>query len=136
MYKQFFMSWFLKNFSWTWIWKATINIIEQLWIRYWRWIYLSIYHTYIHTNTDARARKHTHTHTHTMAQETGVQSQVESYKRLKQWYLIPPCLTLSIRRDVSRVKCSNPGKEMAIFGIANEKETLKKIINFTFLYMN
>ena len=23
----------------------------------------------------------------------GVQSQVESYQRLKKWYLMPPCLT-------------------------------------------
>ena len=45
-----------------------------------------------------------------MALETGVQSQVESYQRLKKWYLIPPCLTLSIIRYISRVKCSNPGK--------------------------
>ena len=27
-----------------------------------------------------------------------VQSQVESYQRLKKWHLIPPCLTLSIIR--------------------------------------
>ena len=33
-----------------------------------------------------------------MAWETAVQSQVESYQRLKKWYLIPPCLTLSITR--------------------------------------
>ena len=39
-----------------------------------------------------------------MARETGVQSQVESYQRLKKWYLIPPCLTLSIIRYVSRSK--------------------------------
>ena len=26
-----------------------------------------------------------------MARETEVQSQVESYQRLKKWYLIPPC---------------------------------------------
>ena len=31
-------------------------------------------------------------------------------KTLKKWYLIPPCLTLSIIRYVSRVKWSNPGK--------------------------
>ena len=31
-----------------------------------------------------------------MARETWVQSQVESYQRLKKWYLMPPCLTLSI----------------------------------------
>ena len=48
-----------------------------------------------------------------MAQETRVQSQVESYQRLKKWYLIPPCLTLNIIRYISRVKWSNPGKEVA-----------------------
>ena len=47
-----------------------------------------------------------------MARETGVQSQVESYQRLKKWYLIPPCLTLSIITYVSRIKWSNPGKEV------------------------
>ena len=31
-----------------------------------------------------------------MAQRTMVQSLVESYQRLKKWYLVPPCLTLSI----------------------------------------
>ena len=36
--------------------------------------------------------------------ETWVQSQVESYQRLKKWYLMPPCLTLSIIRYGSRVK--------------------------------
>ena len=39
-----------------------------------------------------------------MARESRVQSQVESYQRLKKWYFIPPCLTLSIIRYVSRVK--------------------------------
>ena len=44
---------------------------------------------------------------------TGVQSHVESYQRLLKWYLIPPCLTLSIIRYVSRIKWSNPGKGVA-----------------------
>ena len=48
-----------------------------------------------------------------MGQETGVQSQVESYRRLQKWYLIPPCLTLRIIRYVSRVKWNNPGKGVA-----------------------
>ena len=48
-----------------------------------------------------------------MARETSVQSQVESYQRLKKWYLLPPCLTLSIIRYGSRVKWSNPGKGVA-----------------------
>ena len=45
-----------------------------------------------------------------MVREIGVQSQVASYQRLEKWYLIPPCLTLSNIRYVSRVKWSNPGK--------------------------
>ena len=48
-----------------------------------------------------------------MAWETCVQSQVESYQRLKKWYLMPPCLTLSIIRYVSWVKWSNLGKGVA-----------------------
>ena len=51
-----------------------------------------------------------------MVRKTRVQSQVESYQKLfKKWYLIPPCLTLSIIRYVSRVKWSNPGKGVAPF---------------------
>ena len=46
-----------------------------------------------------------------MAQETWVQSQVESYQRLLKWYLMPPCLTLSI----IRIKLRNPGKGVAPF---------------------
>ena len=45
-----------------------------------------------------------------MAQETWVQSQLESYQILKKWYLMPACYTLSIIRYGSRVKWSNPGK--------------------------
>ena len=48
-----------------------------------------------------------------MARETWVQSQVESYQRLKKWYFMPPCLALSIIRYGSRVKWSNPGKGVA-----------------------
>ena len=48
-----------------------------------------------------------------MARETWVQSQVASYQRFLKWYLIPPCLTLSNIRYVSRVKWSNPGKGVA-----------------------
>ena len=50
-----------------------------------------------------------------IAQESKVQSQVESYQRLKKWYLTPPCLTLSILRYWSRVEGSNPGKGVAPF---------------------
>ena len=48
-----------------------------------------------------------------MIWETWVQSQIKSYQRLLKWYLIPPCLTLSNIRYVSRVKWSNPGKGVA-----------------------
>ena len=44
-----------------------------------------------------------------------VQSQVALYQRLKKWYLIPPCLTLSIIRYVSRVKWRNLGEGVAPF---------------------
>ena len=48
-----------------------------------------------------------------MTRETRVQSQVALYQKLKIWYLIPPCLTLSIIRYVSRVKLSNPMEGVA-----------------------
>ena len=48
-----------------------------------------------------------------MIRETWIQSQVKSYQRLYEWYLIPPCLTLSNISCVSRVKWSNPGKGVA-----------------------
>ena len=41
----------------------------------------------------------------TMARKTGVQD-------FKKWYLIPPCLTPSIIRYVSRVKWRNPGNRV------------------------
>ena len=40
----------------------------------------------------------------TNGQRDWVESQVESYQRLKKWYLIPPCLKLCAIRYVSRVK--------------------------------
>ena len=48
-----------------------------------------------------------------MVRETGVQSLVESYQRLKKWYTIPPYLTFTIKRCISREKWSNPGKGVA-----------------------
>ena len=33
--------------------------------------------------------------------------------KTQKWYLMPPCLTLSIIRDGSRVKWGNPGKRVA-----------------------
>ena len=49
------------------------------------------------------------------ARKTRVQFQVESNQRLKKWYLISPCLTLSITRYVSRVKWSDPRYGVAPF---------------------
>ena len=49
-----------------------------------------------------------------IAWEIWVQSQVESYQRLKKWYLMPPCWTLSIMCG-SRVKWSYPGKGVVPF---------------------
>ena len=48
-----------------------------------------------------------------MARKTRVQSLIESYQRLKKWYLMLPCLILSIIRYGSRVKWSNPEKGVA-----------------------
>ena len=45
-----------------------------------------------------------------MVRKTWDQSQVKSYQRLKKWYLMFPCLTLSIISYSSRVKWSNSGK--------------------------
>ena len=50
-----------------------------------------------------------------MTRGTWVQSQVESYQRLKKWYLIPPCLTHSLIRYESRVKYGPPGKGVESF---------------------
>ena len=45
-------------------------------------------------------------YTYIMSQETRVQSQVDSYQRLKKLYLILPSLTLTIIRYVSREEIS------------------------------
>ena len=50
-----------------------------------------------------------------MLRKTGVQSQAESYQSLTWWYLMPLCLTLSIKRYASRVKWINPESEVASF---------------------
>ncbi len=51
-----------------------------------------------------------------MVRETGVQSQVESYQRLKTWYLMPPYLTLSIIWYGSRVSRAVQGNQGSIPG--------------------
>ena len=57
--------------------------------------------------------RHTHDECSPMARRTWVQSQVKSYQRLKKWYLMLPCLILSVIRYGSRVKWSNPEKGVA-----------------------
>ena len=63
---------------------------------------------------------------------TGVQSLVESYQRLKKWYLMPHCLALSIMLG-SRVKWSSPGKGVAPFPTPRcsscRKESLQVILD-------
>ena len=73
--------------------------------------------------------------------KTEVQSQVESYQRLKKHYLILPCLTLSIIRYESKVKWSNPGKEwhpsLHLGVVAIEKGAFKSQLRsptFTYFY--
>ena len=72
-----------------------------------------------------------------MAQETRVQSQVESYQRLKKWYLIVPCLTLSIIRYVSREKWRNLGEGVTPSPTPQCSSYWKgsfRVANFTFTY--
>ena len=47
-----------------------------------------------------------------MAWETSVQSQGESYQRLKNWFLMSTCLTLYYKAGI-KGKWSNPGKGVA-----------------------
>ena len=56
-------------------------------------------------------------------QETRVQSQVESYQRLKKCYLMPTCLTLSIIKNGPGVKWSNSGKGVTPFPTPRCRET-------------
>ena len=56
-----------------------------------------------------------------MVQETGVQSQVKSYQKLKKWYLMPSCLTLSIIRYISRIIQGKKRPPLHLSVVANEK---------------
>ena len=67
-----------------------------------------------------------------MAWETGVQSQVESYQRLKTWYLIPPSLKLSFIRYKSRIKWSNPRKDVVAIEKGDLGSPSTMVINFTY----
>ena len=68
-----------------------------------------------------------------MVRQIWVQFQVVSYQRLKKWYLMPPCSTLSIVRYESRVKWSNTGNGVAPFPtpwcISYRKGSLRVTLN-------
>ena len=70
-------------------------------------------HIYIHTYTHIYMTEWLECSS--KAQEAWVQSHVESCQRLKKWYLMLPCLTLSITRYGSRLKQVIPGKGVAPF---------------------
>ena len=56
-----------------------------------------------------------------------------SIQSLKKWYLVSPCLTLSIIMYRSRVKWRNPGKGVAPplhLGVV----AIEKVTNFTYIY--
>ena len=69
-----------------------------------------------------------------MNQETSDLSQIESYQRLKTYYGIPPCLTLSSIMHISRVQWSNPGKEycpsLHLSEVAFEKRSLRFVHDY------
>ena len=44
-----------------------------------------------------------------MVRETGVQSQIESYQRLKKWFLMAPCSTQHYKLQI-KSRWSNPQK--------------------------
>ena len=90
--------------------KANIELCKSKICKIWKtfcfsWVELDPVLTIWHNDTKMK-----NIYSSPMVQQTGVQSQVKSYQRLKKWYLIPPCLTLSIIRYMLRVKWSNPGK--------------------------
>ena len=71
----------------------------------------------------------------------GVQSQVKSHQRLKKWYLIPPCLTLSIIKVYIKGKVEQSREKNCALtytsAVANEKGALRlpstTVANFTTL---
>ena len=69
-----------------------------------------------------------------VARETRIQSQVESYQRFKKWYLMSPCLTLSIIKYGTRVKWSNPEKGVSRFPTPRCSSYWKGSLRFTLDY--
>ena len=77
------------------------------------------------------------------ARETLVQSQIDSFQILKKWYLMFPCLTLSIIRYGSTVRGAIQGKEqhppLHLGVVAIEKGSFWSlsitVANFTYIYI-
>ena len=75
--------------------------------------------------------------------ETGVQFQVESYRRLKKWYLMPPCFTHTIIKYGSRLSGQIQGEKLCsplhLVAVAIEKGTFGShstmIGQITYLYI-
>ena len=67
--------------------------------------------------------------------ETRVQSQVESYQKLKRLYLMPPCLTLCIIRYISRVRWRNPGKGVALSPTTRSLRVTLDYSQLTYIYI-
>ena len=59
-----------------------------------------------------------------MVRETWVQSQVESYQRFKKWYLIPPVLTLSNIRYISKSRFCSYWKGSLLVALDNGRQQL------------
>ena len=75
--------------------------------------------------------------------DLGSISRLSHTKDSKKWYLMPPCLTLSIIRYGSRVKWRNPGKGVAPFPTlwcssywkGSLRVTLDKVCQLYFIYI-
>ena len=74
-----------------------------------------------------------------IAREIWVQSQVEPYQRLKKWYSIPPCLTLSTQVHIKGKVEQSQGKSSALYTpwcSSNWKGSLRvALANFTDIYI-
>ena len=68
-----------------------------------------------------------------MVLESGSQSQVESYQRLKKWHLTPPCLNLKLKFDhTTKNGVNGPGERVTIPGRVTPK-TQKMVLNASLL---
>ena len=79
-----------------------------------------------------------------MVRETGVQFQVESYQKLKKWYLMPPCLTHSIIKARIKAKVKQSREWSTTFSLQIGVVAIKKVAfrspstkvtNFTYIYI-